>query len=211
MAVTRPEALKRIAPAILLFIVRGSGLTGIQRLLVIARDASPYVAKSGGHWERCAFCLASQGRFANGGIFFCKEPRPYCRAAERRVREESRRRRFSHVPFATTTIRSWLLIAPGRGFIRLAELGLSLPAGAQQAGSPLSMTGWKPVLLASELAVSRGPGEGDHVADVGHAGDEHQHALKTHPEARMRDRAVFPQIRIPAVGFGVEIVLGEVA
>ena len=37
----------------------------------------------------------------------------------------------------------------------------------------------KPVLLGLELAVAGSPGEGDDVADVGHAGDKHEQTFKT--------------------------------
>ena len=36
-----------------------------------------------------------------------------------------------------------------------------------------------------ELAIIGGAGEGDHVADIGHAGDELHHALKAEAETGM--------------------------
>ena len=51
----------------------------------------------------------------------------------------------------------------------------------------------------SKLTISRGSRKGQHITDVFHAGDEHQHALKAHPEARMWAAAVFAQVKIPAV------------
>ena len=50
----------------------------------------------------------------------------------------------------------------------------------------------------------------DDIADVRHAGDEHEHALETEAEARVGYAAVFPKIGIKAVGLGIELVMGEV-
>jgi hypothetical protein len=67
----------------------------------------------------------------------------------------------------------------------------------------------KPVLLGLELAVAGCPGEGDDVADVGHAGDKHEQALEAQAKAGVGDAAVFPQIDVPVVGFGIEVAPGD--
>ena len=56
----------------------------------------------------------------------------------------------------------------------------------------------------------RGSGERDHIPDIVDAGDEHQQTLEAQPESGMRDGAVFPQIRIPAVGLGIDVVVLEI-
>lgn len=55
-----------------------------------------------------------------------------------------------------------------------------------------------------------GADEGDDVADVGHAGDEHEEALEAHAEAGVGDGAVFAEVGVPAVVVGGETVLGHV-
>ena len=57
----------------------------------------------------------------------------------------------------------------------------------------------------------RRPREGDDVADVGHAGDEHEEPLEPEAETGVRDAAVFPQVGIPTVGLRIEAGAGEVA
>ena len=63
------------------------------------------------------------------------------------------------------------------------------------------------VRCASELPMPRRAGEGDHVADVGHAGEEHQQALEAEAEAGVRHGAVAAQVGIPPVILRVELVV----
>ena len=58
----------------------------------------------------------------------------------------------------------------------------------------------------SEIRGAGGACEGDHVADVADAGDEHQHALKAEPEAGVGHAAVAAQVEVPPVGLLVEVV-----
>jgi hypothetical protein len=80
-----------------------------------------------------------------------------------------------------------------------------LPPGRGRAGGIHDFrTRCKPIFRngggrspVSELAVAGRPREGDDVADVAHAGDEHQQALETKAESGVGDGAVFPEVRIP--------------
>src|SRR5579885_90979 len=47
-----------------------------------------------------------------------------------------------------------------------------------------------PMRIQLELSAAGRAGEGDHVANVGYAGDEHQHPLEAQTEAGMRHRAI---------------------
>ena len=53
-------------------------------------------------------------------------------------------------------------------------------------------------------------GEGNDIADVGHAGHKHQQALEAEAEARVRHAAIFAEIGIPRVGLGIDAVAREI-
>src|SRR3954470_20724686 len=61
----------------------------------------------------------------------------------------------------------------------------------------------------SELGVARRAGEGDHVADVGHAGGVEDRPLETEAEPGVGDGAVASQVAIPAVRLPEEAHLIE--
>src|SRR5215217_1037739 len=59
------------------------------------------------------------------------------------------------------------------------------------------------VMVASRISKFGAAGrakEGDHVADVLHAGEVHQHALEPQTEPRMWRRAELAQLEVPPVG-----------
>ena len=60
--------------------------------------------------------------------------------------------------------------------------------------------------LTTKTLRSRGAGEGDDVANVGDAGDEHQHPLEAKAEAGVRHGAVAPEVEIPFVVREVHLV-----
>lgn len=54
------------------------------------------------------------------------------------------------------------------------------------------------------------PWERNHVTNIRDAGDKHQQSFETEAETRVRDGAVFPEVGIPSVGFGIDVVMFEV-
>src|SRR5262245_14874484 len=62
---------------------------------------------------------------------------------------------------------------------------------------------------SSKLRTAGGAGEGDHVADVAHAGDELDGAFEAQAKAGVGDGAEAAQIKIPPVVFGFQMLLGH--
>ena len=67
------------------------------------------------------------------------------------------------------------------------------------------------VVSTSKLRTARRARERDHVADVGHAGDELHGALQAQAEAGVGDGAVAAEVEIPPVVFRVEVLLAPCA
>jgi len=62
----------------------------------------------------------------------------------------------------------------------------------------------------SEFGAPRRSCEGNYVADVWYASDEHQHSLEAEAEAGVRNGAVTAKIEIPFVVGGVHVVSAHV-
>ena len=56
----------------------------------------------------------------------------------------------------------------------------------------------------------RGAGKRDHIPNVAHPGEEHEHAFKPHAKAAVRHRTKAPEIQIPAVILSAQIMRLEV-
>src|ERR1041385_2645250 len=111
--------------------------------------------------------------------------------AESKSRRHSQRQ-FTWSNFQATNSCSRSLAVPSLSLPRFGRLG-TLPYAAARR-------------LLLELGAARGAREGNYIANVGNAGDEHQHAFKTEPEAGMWHRSVAAQIEVPFVIGGIHIV-----
>src|SRR5262245_49717668 len=58
----------------------------------------------------------------------------------------------------------------------------------------------------SKLRISRRPCEGDHIANVRHAGQEHDQTFESEAESRVRHGSVSAQVHIPPIILGRELV-----
>jgi hypothetical protein len=169
-----------------------------------ARPITDLVFLAGGFLKHLKFKPEWRQRI-DYGLEYEGFPKP---VTEREIREETELEFRLDLFFHSTPNRQHLLLAKDTAVFHQGN-----PVRLRDTTAVMKFAAVMAALLPAErlIAMSRRAGEGDHVADVGHAGDEHQHALEPRPKPACGHAAVFPQIGIPAVGLGIEAVVLHVS